>query len=216
MKPMIRIAVTDDHKLVRSGIAMILRNEPDFVVVQQAASGQELIDDLEKTKPSVILLDLEMPVLSGRETLMRIREMNMDVKVLILTMHSNEAFIVQMMNLGANGYLLKNANPDEVISAIRKVSESEYYFSDKVSLAMLKGISNDEMKSMNQISGHGLSQREVEVLRLICKEHTTTEIGEILFLSPKTIEGYRKTLMDKTEAKNMAGLVMFAVKHQLV
>jgi DNA-binding NarL/FixJ family response regulator len=131
-------------------------------------------------------------------------------------MHHNEAFIVQMMNLGANGYLLKDANPDEVLHAIRKVSESSYYFSDKVSLAMLRGISNDEIRLANQSLGHGLSKREIEVLRLICKEHTTTEIGEILFLSPKTIEGYRKTLMDKTGAKNMAGLVMFAVKYQLI
>jgi DNA-binding NarL/FixJ family response regulator len=216
MKPIIRIAIADDHKLVRAGIVMILKEDPNFLVVQQAANGQELLDRLSETRPNVVLLDLEMPVLSGRETLLQIRESYPETKVLILTMHHNEAFIVQMMNLGANGYLLKDANPDEVLHAIRKVSESSYYFSDKVSLAMLRGISNDEIRLANQSLGHGLSKREIEVLRLICKEHTTTEIGEILFLSPKTIEGYRKTLMDKTGAKNMAGLVMFAVKYQLI
>lgn len=130
-------------------------------------------------------------------------------------MHNNEAFIVQMMELGANGYLMKDTDPNEVILAVQKVVESSYYFSDQVSLAMLQGISNQEMKSIDKVIGHGLSKREIDVLRLICKEHTTSEIGEILFLSPKTIEGYRKVLMDKTGAKNMAGLVMFAVKHQL-
>ena len=215
MNQIIRIAIVDDHKLVRTGIAMILKENSDFVVVQQASNGQEFLDNISETKPDVVLLDLEMPVLSGRETLLKIREENPDIKVLILTMHNNEAFIVQMMELGANGYLMKDTDPNEVILAVQKVVESSYYFSDQVSLAMLQGISNQEMKSIDKVIGHGLSKREIDVLRLICKEHTTSEIGEILFLSPKTIEGYRKVLMDKTGAKNMAGLVMFAVKHQL-
>ncbi len=215
MSEVIRIAIADDHKLVRTGIAMILRENDDFVVVQQAANGKELVDALDQTRPDVVLLDMEMPVLSGPETLTKIREYNPGIKVLILTMHNNEAFILQMMELGANGYLLKNTDPAEVVQAIRKVTESEFYFSDLVSKAMLRGISNPELKEKHTAPGHGLSEREVDVLQLICKEYTTTEIGEALFLSPKTIEGYRKVLFNKTAARNMAGLVLFAIRHGL-
>lgn len=210
----IRIAIADDHKLFREGVRMILDDNTDFLIVESACNGQELLDGLASSKPDVILLDLEMPVLSGRETLVALHKVNPDIKVLILTMHDNQAFIVQMMEFGANGYLLKNADPNEVSNAIYKVVESGYYFSNKVSLAMLQGIS--EPKAAIRLSTeHGLTEREIDVLRLICKQYTTTEIGETLFLSPKTIEGYRKTLMEKTASKNMAGLVVFAVKHGL-
>jgi DNA-binding NarL/FixJ family response regulator len=215
MSKIIRIAIADDHKLVRSGIIMILRQNPEFVVVQEASNGQELLDGIVENKPDVVLLDMEMPVLGGSDTLVEIRKMNPDIRVLILTMHNNEAFILQMMELGANGYLIKNTEPDEVVKAIYKVVEAEFYFSEEVSKAMLHGISNPELKNKEGLEGHGLTEREVDILHLICKEYTTTEIGEALFLSPKTIEGYRKALMDKTEARNMAGLVLFAIKHGL-
>lgn len=213
MKDKIRIAIADDHKLIRAGIHMILSENSDFIVVQQASNGRELLDGIGISKPDVILLDLEMPVLSGQETLVKVHEINPNIRVLILTMHDNDAFILQMMELGANGYLIKNTDPEEVVKAIYKVMTSEFYFSNTVSMAMLQGISNPKMKNLSKDSG--LSNREIEVLQLICKEYTTIEIGEALFLSPKTIEGYRKALMDKTEAKNMAGLVLFAVRHGL-
>ncbi|OUR98131.1 hypothetical protein A9Q86_13810 [Flavobacteriales bacterium 33_180_T64] len=215
MNKLIRIAIADDHQLFRAGIIMILRENPEFLIVQQASNGQELLNGIADSKPDVILLDLEMPILSGRETLTKIHTINPKIRVLMLTMHNNKAFILNMMELGANGYLLKDTDPNEVTKAIYKVVESEYYFSDKVSIAMLQGISNIETTLEALAPEHSLSQREKEVLLLICQEHTTIEIGEILFLSPKTIEGYRKVLMDKTEAKNMAGLVMFAVRHGL-
>ncbi|MEM7087200.1 MAG: response regulator transcription factor [Bacteroidota bacterium] len=213
MKDFIRIAIADDHKLIRAGITMILSENPRFLVVQQASNGRELLEGMRQSKPDVVLLDLEMPVLGGRETLIEIRKIYPGVRVLILTMHKNEAFILQMMELGANGYLIKNTDPDEVVTAIDKVFQSEFYFSDVVSMAMLQGISQPELKLSDELSKSGLTEREMDVLRLICKEYTTTEIGEALFLSPKTIEGYRKLLMDKTAARNMAGLVLFAVRN---
>ena len=215
METNIRIALADDHQLVRSGIALILNSEPNYTVVQEAVNGQDLLDGLAASRPDVILLDLEMPVLSGRETLEAIRTQNLDVRVLILTMHQNNAFIYQMMELGANGYLVKDADPKEMLKAIGKVYEQEYYFSERVSRAMLSGISDPTVKTSENLSEHGLTPREIEVLKLICQERTTPEIGEALFLSPKTIEGYRKILMEKSGARNMAGLVLFAVRHGL-
>lgn len=216
MKKAIRIALADDHKLVRSGISIILNNQPDYVVVLQASNGKELLDKLGEARPDVILLDLEMPILGGRETLIKIRDHHGNIPVLILTMHQNDAFIIQMMELGANGYLLKDTEPEEVVNAVEKVLESGFYFSEHVSLAMLQGLSNHRLREQDKLQGHGLSDREIDVLRLICEEMTTAEIGERLFLSPKTIEGYRKLLMEKTNSRNMAGLVLFAVKHKLI
>ncbi|MDF1695648.1 MAG: response regulator transcription factor [Saprospiraceae bacterium] len=208
-----RIAIADDHKLIRAGIRLILNEHPSFEVVQEASNGRELINGLAESNPDVILLDMEMPILSGPDTLREIRSKNKEIPVLILTMHNNEAFILQMMELGANGYLIKNTEPKEVIEAISKVIKSKYFFTEEVSKAMLRGISDPNLKSKENLSSHNLTNREIDVLRLICKELTTVEIGQTLFLSPKTIEGYRKVLLDKTEAKNMAGLVLFAVKH---
>lgn len=212
----IRIALADDHKLIRSGIATILNAEPSFTVVQQASNGKELLDGLKTYNPDVVLLDLEMPVMSGKETLESIRKVDNELRVLILTMHQNNAFIVQMMELGANGYLVKDADPKEVTEAIHKVYTNNYFFSERVSLAMLGGLSQTDKNSHSKLPGHDLTEREIEVLRLICQERTTTEIGEALFLSAKTIEGHRKTLMDKTGARNMAGLVLFAVRNGLI
>jgi len=215
MEKKIKIAIADDHKLIRAGMSMILKENVNFQVVQQAANGKELIDNIQSTRPDVVLLDLEMPVLSGKDTLIAIRKTNPDIKVLVLTMHNNQAFIIQMMELGANGYIIKDTDPEEVVRAINRVMESGYYFSDQVSIAMLQGISKPHLKTEQNIPDHGLTEREIDVLRLICKEKTTTEIGQELFLSPKTIEGYRKILMDKTDSRNMAGLVLFAIKHGL-
>jgi DNA-binding NarL/FixJ family response regulator len=215
MSKIIRIAIADDHQLVRSGMAMILRENPEFVVVQQAENGRVLLDGIEESKPDVVLLDMDMPVLGGADTLVEIRKNHQHIRVLMLTMHNNEGFILQMMDLGANGYLIKNTDPKEVVKAIYKVVEAEFYFSEEVSKAMLHGMSNPDLKNSGGLGGHDLTEREVDVLQLICKEHTTAEIGEALFLSPKTIEGYRKALIIKTEARNMAGLVLFAIKHGL-
>lgn len=214
MKDIIRIALVDDHKLIRSGIRSILTVYPKFQIVLEAANGKELMEKITMTKPDVVLLDLEMPVMSGKETLQEIRKVNKDIKVLVLTMHQNHSFIIQMMELGANGYLVKDSEPDEVVLAIEKAYHNHFYFSDRVSRAMLSGIT-DKPEAVDLKSTHGLNEREIEVLKLICTERTTTEIGEALFLSPKTIEGYRKSLLEKSGARNIAGLVLFAVRHGL-
>jgi len=154
-----------------------------------------------------------MPILSGLETLIELRKSFPELLVIVLTMHNNEAFILKMMELGANGYLIKNAEPNEMINAIRKVLSTKFYFSEQVSRAMLAKIKNPQKILSPEKPVHVLTSREIDVLRLICKEYTTIEIGKTLFISPKTVEGCRKNLMAKTSAKNMAGLVLFAVKH---
>lgn len=216
MSKLTRIAIADDHQLVRHGISLILNNHPNFQVVFEAENGRQLLDQMDEHRPDLVLLDIEMPVLTGPDTLIELRAKYPDLPVLILTMHKSEAFISHMMELGANGYLLKNTEPEEVIRAIQKVINTGYYFSDLVSIAMLKGLSNPDSKGVDAASHAGLTRREVEVLSCICEQMTSKEIADKLFVSQKTVEGYRKVLMQKIGARNMAGLVMYAVKNKIV
>ena len=154
--------------------------------------------------------------MDGMQTLTALRKRDPEAKVILLTMHTDERFVVHFVESGANSYLLKSTNPQEVEQAIVKVHESGFYFNDAVSQAMLKGLQKKTQETPELPGGEKLNEREVEVLKLICMELTTPEIGEKLFLSPRTIEGYRKKLLEKIGAKNTAGLVLFAVRAGLV
>jgi len=217
MNTKITVGLTDDHELMRAGLAQILEAKGDIQVVFEASNGAELLEALEKYTVDVVLLDLEMPVMDGREALAQIVERHPHVKVLILSMHDSNSFIVNMMELGAAGYLLKDMPPNEVIKAVKTVKSDGLYFNAKVSRALLAGLPGSKITidSKDHVK-ETLNSRELDVLKLICEELTTTEIAEKLFLSPKTIEGYRKQLLEKTGVKNVAGLAIFAVRNQLV
>ncbi len=214
----IRVAVVDDHEMFRKGIIGILVESEQFTVTLEAANGQEFLDKLESTTVDVVLLDLEMPVLSGMDACKMAREKSPDLKILILTMHKTPHFMVHMMENGANGYLVKESGPEELEEAIVKVYETGYYFSDAVSKAMLQRLDGGSKKiqKIEENLHNELSNREQEVLELICQELTTPEIAEKLYLSPRTVEGYRKQLLEKTGTRNTAGLVMWAVRQGIV
>lgn len=217
MEP-IRVAVVDDHEMFRKGIIGILVESEQFTVTLEAANGQEFLDKLESTAVDVALLDLEMPVLSGMDACKIAREKSPDLKILILTMHKTPHFMVHMMENGANGYLVKESGPEELEDAIVKVHETGYYFSDAVSRAMLQRLDGGSKKiqKIEENLHSELSSREQEVLELICQELTTPEIAEKLYLSPRTVEGYRKQLLEKTGTRNTAGLVIWAVRQGIV
>jgi len=211
----IKIVVADDHKLFRKGIIALLEDFDFIGQINEASNGLELIELLEKmgNRPDVILLDLRMPVMDGVEAQQRIRKLYPDIKVIIVTMEDDEQFILHLINEGVNGYLLKNADPDEVELAIQKVVEKGFYFSEDISKLVMKGLVGKDKHDMSIVLD--LNEREVEILKLICKEFTAAEIADKLNLSVRTIEGYRQKLLDKSGAKNMAGLVVFAIKHNL-
>ena len=210
--PMIKLALADDQVMFRRGLVMLLRDMPDTQVVFDCSNGEELLIGLNSNAVDIVLLDLEMPVLNGIETMKRMREEFPQVKVIVLSMHSEEKYIVHLMELGANGYVLKTAEPDEIENAVRSVSTSGYYFSELVSRVMLHGLVKQERIKPTFYEVDPLTEREIDVLRLICQEHTTTEIAGKLFLSPRTVEGYRNNMMQKIGAKNLAGLVVYAMK----
>ncbi len=210
------VVITDDHNLFRKGIAALLSNFDFIGDVFEAANGVELLSMLEvlDTLPDVILLDLKMPVMDGVEAHEKIRELYPDLKVIILTMEDDQQYILYLINEGVNGYLFKNAESEEMELAIKRVMEQGFYFSDDISKMVMKSVVN-RTKNHNQQKIE-LTEREQQILELICKEHTAHEIADKLTLSSRTIEGYRTKLLEKTGAKNMAGLVVFAMKHNLV
>ena len=215
---MIRIALADDQRLFRYGMSMLLRDMAGVQVVLECANGEELLAALKTTPVDIVLLDLEMPVLDGIETTKRIKQdfpqipgVSSGVKVLILSTHEENKFIYHLMDLGANGYVLKNAEPDEIDTAIRSVHANGFYFSELVSRVMLHGlVKKKQVKpTFNEIDP--LSERELEVLRGICRERTAAEIAEKMFVSPRTVDFHRNNLLLKTGARNTAGLVVYAM-----
>jgi two-component system, NarL family, response regulator DegU len=214
--PKIQIAVVDDHSLFRKGMISILQQVPDFEVVVEAVNGQEFLDKLAAQPIDVVLMDLQMPVLDGIKTTEIVRVKYPDTKVLILSMHDEDQFVLHLMEIGANGYLLKDTDPEEVEKAIRKVYETDIYFSDFVSKIMLRKM-NRKTQQENKIFNYktDLSERELQVLKHICEGLTTVEIGDIVALSPRTVEGHRLRMMEKLGLKNTAGLVAFAIRNNL-
>lgn len=212
----INIVITDDHKLFRKGIVALL-DDFDFIdEINEASNGVELLALLSgmKTLPDVILLDLRMPVMDGVEAQQKIRNLYPDIKVIILTMEDDEQYILHLISEGVNGYLLKNADPEEMEMAIKKVVKYGFYFSDDISLLVMKNLNKKE--KAETIFNPDFNERELQVLELICKEYSNGEIAEAFDVSIRTAEGYRQKLVEKSGAKNIAGLVVLALKYNWV
>lgn len=212
----IRLAIADDYKIFRDGLKVGMCEDENLEVLLEAENGQELLTALKKTTVDVILMDLKMPVMDGMEATKEVRKHFPDVKILVVTMYDDEKFIIHLMENGANGYLLKNAEPDEIIKAIYTVVETGYYFNDLVNKALLKRLvmkGNLKPSFNNNIE---FTERELEVLKLICEEKTAVEIGKEIFLSPRSVEGIRERLIDKIGVRNTAGLVIFALKQGII
>jgi DNA-binding NarL/FixJ family response regulator len=212
----IRIAIADDYKIFREGLKVGLSSDENLEVIMEADNGEDLLTALETTSPDVIIMDLKMPIMDGMEATKAVRKKYPSIKVLVVTMYDDDKFIIHLMENGANGYLLKNTEPDEIRKSIYAVHENGYYFNDVVNKALLKKLvlKNNLKPSFNQ--NVELTERELEVLKLICEEKTAAEIAKEIFLSPRSVEGIRQRLIEKIGVRNTAGLVMFAVKNSMV
>jgi DNA-binding NarL/FixJ family response regulator len=215
----ITIAIADDQMLFRRGMAAIINSFDDMMVVCETDNGRKLLTFLETTtqKTDVILMDLSMPELNGIDTMKIIHEKYPDQKVIILSIHNEEKFVVHLIELGANAYLFKNAEPEDVENAIRGVVEKGFYFSESLMMTFQRRLNNKK----THVSVHDnipitLTIREIEVMNLICQELTAQEIACKLFISVRTVDGHRNNLLEKTGARNTAGLVIFAIKNNLV
>ncbi|MFK7749951.1 MAG: response regulator [Kordia sp.] len=212
----IKVGITDDHELFREGVKLIANTFEGVEVILEAENGHELLTQLKNAVPDVMLLDLEMPVMDGIEATKKIREEYPGIKILILSMHKEERMITYLMEIGANGYILKDAAPQEFEEAIRVVYEKGFYFNEAVSHAMLTGLKNKTKKPPKIGDNYDLTSREMKVLLLIAEGLTTSEISEKLFISPRTTEGHRKNLISKLGVRNSAALLIKALKKGLI
>ena len=212
----IRIAIADDSSIFRDGLKVGLVRDDNFELVLEAASGEELVAGIDRIPTDVVLMDLKMPGMDGMEATKVIRRQWDHVKVLAVTMYDDEKFVIHLMENGANGYLLKNADSAEIRKAIYCVFENGYYFNDLVNKALLKKLVVRANLSPTFRPDIDLSERELQVLHLICEEKTNVEIGQTIFLSSRSVEGIRQRLIEKVGARNTAGLVLFAVKNGIV
>lgn len=212
----IKIAIADDFSIYRDGLRVGLSQDSNFEVILEAADGEDLLRGMEENVPDVIIMDLKMPVMDGMEATKLVRKRFATVKILVVSMYDDDKFIIHLMEMGANGYLLKNADSEEIRKAIYAVHENGYYFNDVVSKALLKKlvIKGNLKPSFKQ--NIEFTEREQEVLKLICDEKTAAEMGQELFLSQRSVEGIRLRLIEKVGVRNTAGLVMFAVKNGII
>lgn len=211
----IRIALADDHSLFRKGMHRIIDDANGLEVLFDVADGEELMQRLQDEQPDVILMDLNMPGLNGIDATAQIHKLYPGVKILILSIYNEERFIVRMIEQGADGYLFKNAEIEEVEKAIRDVVYNGFYFNEQMMKALRKAPAVKGAKLSFSLAVN-LTQRELDVLELICKEFTAAEIAEQLYISVRTVDGHRQNLLDKTGARNTAGLVVYAVKNKLI
>ncbi|MGE5108814.1 MAG: response regulator [Sphingobacteriales bacterium] len=211
---MINVAIADDHVLYRAGVKTALSQKKDIKVIAEADNGMQLLNLMKHIQPDVILLDIQMPIMDGISTLPELKKLYPNVKVIMLTMHDDHSMITKLMELGANSYLTKNSDSEIIYDAIKTCFEQEYYFNALTNKALIDGLRhkrNDEGPQDVK-----LNDKEVTILRLMCEEKSTKEIADIVDLSPRTVEAIRDKLKSKVGAKSTAGLIMYAVKHNIM
>jgi DNA-binding NarL/FixJ family response regulator len=214
---MTNICIADDQLLFRKGMTALVNGFNHMRVILEAENGKDLLEKIQSIEEPVhvVLLDLSMPKMNGLETMQQLHHIFPAIKVIVLSVHADDKFITRMLELGANGYLVKNAQPAEVEQAINTVVANDFYLNDQTLAAMRKGIQSGKQKVSLDVADT-LTNREKEILKLICKEYTTSEIAAQLFISERTVEGHRNNLLLKTGTRNTAGLVVFAIKNNVV
>jgi DNA-binding NarL/FixJ family response regulator len=213
----IKIAIADDQHLFRKAIVTILSGMEEFDLIIDAENGRVFMDKLKSSEqPDIALIDLDMPEINGMELQKLLHSQYPEVKTIMLTVFNQEAFIGKMIEAGANGYLAKNCDISELVTAIVSVYKTGFYFNADCVKALRNFSFNKKKKLTNNNNIHfDLTERELEILDLICKEFTNNEIADQLFLSVRTIEGHRNNLLAKVGCRNIAGLVIFAIKNGL-
>lgn len=213
---LIKVAIADDHKLFRKGVILSLRQHTNISFIIEAENGDELLTKIAEELPDVVLMDLRMPTKDGIETTKEVSRRYPNIRILILTMYEDERFVSHLMENGANGYLLKNSDPNEIKKAIMEVMARGYYLNNFVNRVLLKK-TNTRNKSIPSLSSEiVLSDKEKEVVRLLCMEYTASGIAQKMEISPRTVESIKDRLMERFGLKNTAGLVFFAVKNNLI
>ena len=218
MREPIKVIIADDHVLYRAGVKTALSAKKDVKVIAEADNGMHLLNMLKMIQPDVILLDIQMPIMDGITALPEIKKLYPNVKVIMLTMMDDHSMITKLMEIGANSYLTKTSDSEIIYEAIKTCFEQEYYFNSLTNQALLTNLKqrNDALPQKMAQQEAQLNEKEILILRLMCEEKSTKEIADIVDLSPRTVEAIRDKLKVKTGARSTAGLIMYAVKHNIL
>ncbi len=218
MTELIKIAIADDHKIFRDGIKMSLADKVDLKMLWEAEDGKEMMHKIAVKKPDVLLMDIRMPEIDGINALQILRKEYGSVKIIVLTMYDDEQMVNKMMEMGANAYLTKTTDPQEIYEAILTCVNEDFYFNDLVNKALLGKLQLKKNQRQNNIKEIPVtfSEKEIRIIQLLAEDMSTDDISKVIFLSPRTIESIRQGLKTKADVKTIAGLVMYAVRNGLI
>ena len=212
----IKFAIADDHKIFRDGIKMALNGKPHLKLVWEAEDGKDMMHKLTIKKPDLLLLDIRMPELDGINALQLIRKEYDELRIVILSMYDDKEMVSKMMEMGANAYLTKTTDPNEIYEAILACMNEDFYFNELVNQAVLLKLNHK--KSIRQFYPNPIkfSEKEIQILKLLAEDKTTEEISKLVFLSPRTIETIRQNMKNKVGAKTIAGLIVYGMRNKLL
>lgn len=211
----IKLLIVDDHSLVRQGLKQIVELEPDMKVVGLAADGEEALLKVQQLKPDVILLDISMPKLNGIQTLRRLKDIDSGNKVIMLTFHEDREYLFETINLGANGYILKDAESESLIKAIKDVFNGSSYIYPTLATELVREFNRREENSKRRINDQDLTKREYEVLTLLAEGLNNKEIGENLFISEKTVKNHVSNIFKKINVNDRTQAAIYAYRHNI-
>lgn len=211
----IKVIIADDHEIFRDGMRAMLRKSPDIALIAEAANGDELIKLARLLKPDVIITDIKMPEKNGIQATRLLSSELPETGIIALSMFDEEDLIVEMLEAGARGYLLKNAAKNEILEAIKAVNANQQYYCADTSLKLADMVAKTKAKPDYKTLSSEFSTKEITVMKLICREYTNRDIAEELGISKRTIEGIREKILEKTHAHNTAGIVIFAIANKI-
>lgn len=216
MNDSIRVIIADDHEIFLDGLALMLSRQKNVEVVAQAEDGKELVQMAELHRPDVIITDIKMPRCDGIEATKILLQKYPELKIIGLSMFDEEKLIVEMLEAGAKGYLLKNADKSEIIEAIEEVYMDKVFYCRHTSAKLASMIAKSSFNPFKRNDPITFTERETEIIKLICRQCTAQEIGSQLFISRRTVEGYRTKILEKMNVKNAVGVLLYAIKHKIV
>ncbi len=216
MKKQYRIVIAEDHTILREGLKSLLRADPDFDIVGEAEDGRDAIRCVQTLSPDLVLMDLSMPRMNGLDALKEIKKQNPEAKIIILTVHKTEEYVLTALQAGADGYVLKDATHSELVMAIKNVLMGKRYLSPGISEKVIEGYLEGRKTIKTRSAWDTLTQREREILKLIAEGYRNKEIADYLFISIKTVEKHRANLMRKLDLHNAAALTAYAVEKGLI
>src|SRR3954447_2566814 len=216
MEKIIHLAIVDDHRIFRDGMRMAMKDRDSIYIDWEAENGKEMIEKLKLKKPDVLIMDIKMPETDGIKALQLIRKEYDDVKIIILSMYDDKETISKMMEYGANAYLTKTTDADEIYTAITSCVKDGIYINDLVNAAVLLKLQRNKSLKRFYPNKVKFNENEMKIMKLISQDKTTEEISQEIFLSPRTVESIRQNMKTKVGAKTIAGLLMYAIRNKLI